>query len=136
MRANYIVITKGEDNAVEEQRYHGIGAIDCEFENFWDVVNHYTEKLDKLPIKISDNVFMWEDSESWIYLSLEDAFKYGVGRYVRSNNNISPIKFGRSQIVDKYLMNYNPFYVVRLPDGTIRDCRECDLIDCIVQTTF
>lgn len=135
MKAIFMKIDK-DSLACIERNWHGIGEIDCEFKHVWDVVNHYSKKYDKLPIQIADNAFMFEDSESWIYINIEDIFKFNVGNIVRSNNNFSTMRFGRSEIVKKYMMNFYPRYIVKFSDGTTRDCREVDLIQCCNQFVY
>lgn len=107
---------------------HGIGEVDCEFKNYWDVVNYYTKKFNKMPIQISDKMFMFEDSDYYHYLNLEDVFTFYIGTIVSSNNNFCPIRFYKAEIISRWLNNYYPMYEVKFPDGTTRICREKELI--------
>ena len=102
MYAEFSVVRDGYNHIIKS---HGIGARDCEFTNFADVLDKYSNQYG-LPLQFEKMVFFWDK----------------VG-----STNCSPVRFENAQIIGAYLENYHPYYRVRLQDGNERICREIDL---------
>lgn len=113
---------------VLSNRSHGIGSRDCEFKSVRDVINHYKRKMGVDAWEMSETLIIFQNDDSNLFINIEPCFGFRYGHIVRSNNNISPVRFDWGEIIESYLDNYNKFYLVRFADGSTRRCREIDLI--------
>lgn len=109
-------------------RRHGIGSRDCEFKSVRDVINHYKREMEVDAWEMSETLIIFQNNDSNLFINIEPCFAFRFGHIVRSNNNISPVRFDWGEIIESYLDNYNKFYIVRFADGSTRRCREIDLI--------
>lgn len=123
MKANVFKIDNQTD--VLKKTEFGIG-YDCDYSNVNEILDEYESAFGK-PDQLSDMLFLFRSLDYNYYVEIDPQPVYKIGQIVRSHDRFSPYTFDGAEIIEVYYSSFYPNYTIRLKDGNIRYCRECDI---------